>query len=547
MAIVKKIKEALTRMRADTGMGREFKDVFELSGVPSFNQFYEYGIFVWKWLYKGFYNAWHIVPLNSIALPTDRNGKPIRTRELFRLGIPKAVCAELSGLIWSEQCQVNVNLNGFEPTEDEPEDKLQRFIDSVLHRNNFHVKMQECIEQMLALGGEALKVWYEEKRDDDGNVVPGTGGIRIGYCMADQFIPLAWDNASVTEGVFISRQAKDGYYFTRLEWHKWNGLTYVISNELYRSEIRKNSSQESQDILGFRYPLAALYPYLNEEAAITGLEASLFSYMRTPIANNVDDNSPLGVSIYANALSTLRALDICFDSFVREFQLGKKRIIVPASAVRAVADADGNPVRYFDATDEVYQALQTDDTDNLKIVDNSVEIRVEEHVKAINALLSILCLQLGFSASTFSFDQHTGLKTATEVVSENSKTYKTVKNCQNAIAPAIEKLVHNIITVAILYDVEFEGEKVSSWFAGGDLRNGYQCRISWDDSIIQDRQTNISEGILLIGNGLMSKTRFLTDTLGMTNEQAAAELARIANERKQGVEAVDLLNVFGNG
>lgn len=60
-------------------------------------------------------------------------------------------------------------------------------------------------------------------------------------------------------------------------------------------------------------------------------------------------------------------------------------------------------------------------------------------------------------------------------------------------------------------------------------------------------QTNINEGILLIGNGLMSKTRFMTDTLGMTDEQAAAELARIANEQKQGVEAVDLLNVFGNG
>ena len=76
----------------------------------------------------------------------------------------------------------------------------------------------------------------------------------------------AWDNAKVTEGVFISRQAKGGYYYTRLEWHKWDGLTYWVSNELYRSDKKGDvqGSGEPQDILGFRYPLAEIYPFLNE-------------------------------------------------------------------------------------------------------------------------------------------------------------------------------------------------------------------------------------------------------------------------------------------
>lgn len=69
---------------------------------------------------------------------------------------------------------------------------------------------------------------------------------------------------------------------------------------------------------------------MNEETSLQGLTTSLFAYYRTAIANNIDENSPLGVSIYANALSTLKALDICYDSFIREFRLGKKRIIVPA-------------------------------------------------------------------------------------------------------------------------------------------------------------------------------------------------------------------------
>lgn len=66
------------------------------------------------------------------------------------------------------------------------------------------------------------------------------------------------------------------------------------------------------------------------------------------------------------------------------------------------------------------------DMDNSKIADISVEIRVEEHVSAINALLNILAMQIGFSSGAFTFDG-TGVKTATEVVSEQSETFRTKK------------------------------------------------------------------------------------------------------------------------
>lgn len=516
----------MQRIGADTGMGKEFKDVFELTGNEAFRQFYLYSIFPAKFLYKGIYNPWHIV-----AAPTVRD--PYHKREMFRLDMPKAACAELAGLIWSEQCKVNVAAKGFTPTDADPDDALGRFVHSVLDGNAFSSKMQESIEQMLALGGAALKVWYEEK--PEGN----NGAIRIGYCMADQFVPTTWDNAKVTEGVFISRQAKGGYYYTRLEWHKWNGKTYVVTNELYRAD-KTDVNKESQDILGFRIPLNTIYDTLAEETEMKGLEASLFDYYRTPMANNVDDNSPLGISVYGNAFSTLHALDICYDSFVREFQLGKKRIIVPARCVHAVTDPEtGLLRRYFDPDDETYEALQTDGPDDLKIQDNSVELRVEEHVSAINAFLSILCLQLGFSASTFTFDANAGLKTATEVVSENSKTWKTISNCQNMIRPAIEGLVHNIIAVAVLYGVQFEGQSVESLAAGG-----YDCNIAFDDSVIQDRQTNINEGVLMVSNGLMSKKTFMVEKLGYTPEKADAELAAIKEEGKIDVNTIDKLNAF---
>ena len=526
----------MQRGAAETGIARSYKTVFELGGVPAFQQFYDVGIFVWKALYRGLYKLWHIVPAPTIA---DKDAK----RELFRLNASKAVCAELASLVWGEECAINVTMDGREST-DENQDPLGAYIQSVLDRNAFGEKMQELIEQALALGGAAIKVWHDERRDREGNVVPDSGYVRLGYCMADQFVPIAWDNAKVTEGIFISRKAKDGYYYTRLEWHTWDGETYTVKNELYRSEMQKGANGDNQDILGVRYPLAEIYPYLEEET-IVPVGESLFSYFRTPVANNLDDNSPLGVSIYANALETLRALDICYDSFVREFRLGRKRIIVPARAVRTVVDPETNLVRrYFDATDETYEALASDDPSDLKITDNSVELRVEEHVAALNAFLSILCLQIGFSANTFSFDQRGGIKTATEVVSEDSKTFKTIKTVQNMLRPAIEHMVRNIIDVAALYDVQHEGQSVQSLAAGG-----YHVNIVFDDGVTQDRQTNINEGVMLVGAGILSKYTFLTDKKygqGLTPEEAEEELRRV---REEGGNAgrVDSLSLFGTG
>lgn len=525
-----RLRKIVTDTVAYNGL-KSYKSIFDLSGVPAFQEFYNIGILPWKAVYRGFYTPWHVINAPTIARP---DGK----RNLAYLSTAKAVCNEIAGVVWNDQCSVHVSMNGNQ-TEEDP---LDDFVQDVLRQNNLAQKLGESIEQCAAIGGCALKVWHETRRDANGNEIPDSGRIRIGYAMADQFVPVAWDNSEITEGIFVTRTAKGGFYYTLLEWHLWDGTTYVVRNELYRAE-RKNGAGQDQDILGVRYPLAELYPYLNEETRIN-VEHSLFTYFRTPTANNVDDNSPLGISLYGNAMETLHAIDICFDSFVREFRLGKKRIIVPARMVRTVVDPmTATPVRYFDATDETYEALSTDDPDTLKISDNSVELRVEEHVSGMNALLNILCLQLGLSVGTFSFDVHDGLKTATEVVSENSKTYKTIHGFHKQISPALERLVEAIINVAVLYDVQWNGYSISAL-----AQRGYEVKIDLDDGVTQDRQTNINEGVMLVGAGLMSKFTFLTDPKygqSLTEEEAEAELKRIADESRVTLPDLDIRDYTG--
>jgi A118 family predicted phage portal protein len=245
------------------------------------------------------------------------------------------------------------------------------------------------------------------------------------------------------------------------------------------------------------------------------------------------------MSIYAPALNTLHGLDVMFDSLQREFVLGKKRIIAPARSMKVAAGVNGGrPARYFDADDEVWEALATDNPEDLKIYDNSVDLRVEPHIAGINGDLSILCAQIGFDPGTLSFDASRGLKTATEVISENSKTFGTVKAHENIIRDSLEQMVHAIFELAVHYGLTYKGQSIESLIAGG-----YEVSIKFDDSIIEDKNAEINQGVALVGAGLMSKKRFMVNTLGYTEEDADKELAQIVTEGKQ--NSVEVTRLFG--
>lgn len=555
------IKSLLNRgerkMDKDTTMPEYLKDIWALKGVPAFYQYWLYGIWPWKYVYRGYYKLWHYIYAPTVA---EKNNY----RDMYRLNAAKFLCMQMARYIWSEQCDVTVNVKGAEDIEN---DILNRYVHYVLEQNNFNTKLGDLIEYSMAEGGGAIKTWCEVNKDDEGNAIPADGSERLtsqikdsagnivgragcriplSYHTADQFVPTRWNNHEVTDGIFISREAKGGWYYSRLEWHKWNEGTYVVENSVYRMPVDKtemvNASPitggygEPQNILGWWYPLNQVYPLLSPMAKIEHLDHSLFVYFKSFGANNMDDNSPLGMSIFANAMDTLRSIDIAFDGFVNEIRMGRRRIIVPARALSEVTLADSSPRRYFDPNDSVYEALNFDNVEDLKIQDSSVDIRVEPYVNAINANLATLCVQTGLDAGVLSFDKGTGLRTATEVISENSKTYQTIQCHKNNLKDALKQLMDNILQIARLYNVEFEGQALAPI-----IDRGYECNVHFDDSIIEDKQSEITQGLSLMAAGVMSKKTFLTGTLGMTPDAADEELQRIADEQRITPNAFDVI------
>ena len=532
MKILDRIKNRIRNgvNRLSESMSLFKKDVFELDGVPAFREFYTLFIFPWQAVYKGFYKAWHTVPLKTLNNPKGK------TRTMATMNAGKMACSQMARYVWNEQCSITVSSKSHDPKSEEP-DQLNEFLQEVLRENRFNVAFGDLIEKTMALGGGAVREWVEIPKDENGNDL-GEGKIRLGYTMASQFVPVAWDNARVKSGIFISREAKDGYYYTIVEWHHWDGKTYRVTNDLYRMPIKE--TDEPQNILGWWYPLNEIYPLLSPDTTIEDAKTAYFQYIKPFGANYADDNSPLGMSIYSAAMNTLHGIDIMFDSLQREFVLGKKRIIAPARAMRQVAGVNpsGPPQKYFDADDEVWEALATDNPEDLKIYDNSVELRVDQHITGINGELAILCSQIGFDPGTLAFDQQKGMKTATEVISENSKTFGTVKAHENIVRDALTDMVHAIIDLAVRYGLTWNGQPVESLIGAG-----YDVSVAFDDSIIQDKDAEINQGVMLVGAALMSKKKFMVDVLGYTPEDAEKELEQI---KAEGVgSSVDVTKLFG--
>ena len=400
---------------------------------------------------------------------TRKGGINGGTRRVAAMNAAKAVCAELSRLCFSEGTQIS------------GADKIaERFVRSVLDSNGFSQRFPDFLEKMFALGGGVIKAYWDGER------------VRLDFVTADCFLPTAWDGNGISGGVFASRVTEGGRSYILAETQEMTSEGLVTENRLFKSD-------------GGRAELSELYPSLKARSVITGLDKPLFVYFRAA-GGLIPQCPPLGASVFAGAEDTLKGLDVVFDSLNREFILGRKRIIVPYYAVRGEYDENGDIRHYFDVNDEVFQALSPSDNDELRITDNTATLRVEEHTQAISALLDMLCMQVGLSEGALAYKDGT-IKTAAEVVSRNSRTYRTRSFYRRLICESMAQVAQNICALG----------RMSGQLGAGD---GGSMTLRYADGVSEDEGTRTDRAIRLYSAGLISKARALSQIYGISLEEA---------------------------
>lgn len=481
-------KGVLTRM----GLIKEIeqiKDVQKHKAINSTDEAYE-RIALNKAIYKGYVPEW------SDVTYTTSQGQ-IRQRRALSMGMGKVIANKMATLIFNEQCTIDIN-----------DDATQEFIDYVFEKNKFNLNFQRYLEYAYALGGMAIKPYVDN------------GEIKLGYAVADSFYPLGSDSEEVREALFVTQRTEGKLYYTLLEWHERQGEDMLITNELYRSDMK--------DVLGVRVPLGVLYPEVEETALLQNM-APLFTYFRSAEANNKDLTSPLGISIFENVYDQLKLLDYMYDFWFNEFKLGKRRIAVDKSMIRTFDDPiTGKPQMMFDPEETVFVGLNNEDQG---VQDLSVELRTSDIISSINALLNIIAMKVGFSAGTFTFDGQ-GVKTATEVVSENSATYQTKNSYETIVDESLKKLIRSILDLAAANDL----------FAGSTEE--LEITINFDDSIAQDRDSNFNRYSIAVGQGLMPKVEAMMRIWDIT-EDTALEWVQMINEQNRTQVSAEMSAMIG--
>lgn len=423
------------------------------------DELYDMSEYIANWLewYKGNVASFHNYSIY--------NGKKWVQMKRLSLQMAKRVCEDWANLLLNEKTDITIG-----------DKHSQDVIHTTLEKCKFWQKGNEGVEKSFALGIGAFVVVVDNIGiNDKGQIIDKTKSkVKIKFVNATKIIPLTFEDEEITECAFIN--VNSGYTY----------ISIHLKNEQGNYEIHNIKCKGTGDNLSF----------VDEENHIvfdTQNFIPWFSFVKPNIANNIDINSPLGVSIFANAMDNLKEVDLVWDSFANEFILGKKRIFVNAKDW-VVDSRTGDEHDVFDSNDVVIYVLPESDDGKQSITDNTQQLRVQEHINGLQTQLNLFGYKCGLGTEHYKFENG-GITTATQVVSVNSEMFRNIKKHEIIIEDTLITIVK-----AMLYAI--------NTFTNETVAVNAEITIKFDDSIIVDEKSEREQDLIDVNNGVMNKYEY---------------------------------------
>ncbi len=399
-----------------------------------------------------------------------------RTEYRYLMNAAKMLCSELAGLVFAESPVITAD---------------QSVMD-ILKANKFLENLRPWAEIAVALGGGALK-W----------MIKG-GKFIVDYVHATDIVPVSYDSTGISEADFLSTEVINAKEYKIIESHRKTTTGYRIAVQAYlKISDAQYAKVPNPDGIG------------GGEAEVTTTRP-LFQVFKYPGANNIDMYSPLGLSIFANGIDTIRQLDEGQDYIADELETSRRKIILPQSMIATYFDqTTRKSSQYYDKNERVYVAFNSDEIKEMTPVSIDFQLRIAEIAQTINTLLSIFCRQCGVDDGFLSFDGKS-MKTATEVISENSKTFRTKKNVENALGQTIIDFLSTIKDIGKAYGVNTTADEYT---------------IEWDDSVIEDRNSRATYHETLYASGLEDRITAIMAVHGVDEEKAIEMAEKIKSDK----------------
>ena len=433
----------------------------------------------WKSWYKGNVKDFH----NYFIY----NGKKKVNQKRFTMNMAKEISEEWADILWSEKCQISF--------EDE---QAQENANELINELDLYVLINNALEKSGALGTESAVVSvYDIIANEDGMTLDVTNAkTRIDLVDVDWIFPLSWTNKGITECAFGSVEYIKGKKHIVLSVHQLNDKgNYVIKNHLF-SEDNGNLTE-----------IKGVDDTINEFD--TKSNVKWFAIFKPLITNNLFSNSPFGIPYYANAIDNLKAVDISFDALKNEILDGRKRTFVRADMF---SYDDGTQKMVFDPNDTTVYQLPSGATKDDLIQSDSDSLRTTQQIDTLNTNLNILGKKCGFGENYYHFDGQS-LQTATQVISSNSKMFKRKKKLEIGYESSI-------------YDLFMAVAYASSTFGQYNI-NTDGLKITFDDSIVEDKEAESNRALRELSAGVLSKSEYRQKIFAETKEIADEKIAEI--------------------
>ena len=399
-----------------------------------------------------------------------KNEPPWKEKNIKLCGLPAAIAGEFARLVTLE-LKTEVTGNDFINEE------YQAVVSDI----------RKDTEYACAKGGLAMKPYASE------------GHIEVDMVQADRFFPTKFNSrGEVTAAVFAESLTVGKKVYTRLEYHQHEGTMYHINNKAFVKQDLDNV-----EVLGKEVPLTAVPEWANlqEEVTLKNVKMPLFAYFKIPNANNVDDTSPLGVSVYSRAINDIKEADNQWTRLLWEFE--GSELAIDADITLFKKDDKGN-YEFPKGKDRLFRMMDLDDNaEKYKVF--APAIRDENLINGFNAILRRIEFNVGLAYGTLS-DPNTVDKTAEEIKASKQRSYSTVSDIQKSLQTALEQLVYAMDVMAQL--------------SGLSGRKKYEMSFDWDDSIVIDKEQELASMQQDAVAGFIRKELYVAAKYGVSEEEA---------------------------
>lgn len=433
----------------------------------------------WKSWYKG-----NVADFHNYFI---YNGNQKVNQRRFTMNMAKEISEDWSDILWSEKCEISLK-------DKKSQDAFSELIDNL----DLYVLINNTIEKSGAYGTAGLVVGvYDIVQNEDGMYLDVSDAkTKLERVSVDNIYPLSWNNKGIIECAFACSEFKKGQEYIVLSVHKIaEDENYHIYNHLFKVTNSDVTEIQNDD---------SIMKDFNTKSNI-----KWFSVFEPLLTNNLIENSPFGISHFANAIDNMKAVDICFDALKNEINDGRKRIFARADMFNY---DKGEEKLTFDPNDTTIYQLPSGATKDDLIQSDTDTLRTDQQIETLNANLNILGNKVGFGENHYHFDGN-NLSTATAVISSNSKLFRRKKKLEIGYESAIYD-----IAKAICY--------ASTTF--GNYKINYdEITIKFDDSIIEDKEAESNRAMREVSQGLISKEEYRQKIFGETPKIAAEAIKTI--------------------